>query len=196
MTITIPFLDTFIHHRFTGHFELTGNFLGIQTFVSPQFQDEFNHLLQEPRTPGCGHRRPDMLIVNSGMHDTESPVPQFAMTMRQLARRLRKIKDSGMHVLWKGNNRLPKTHELDVISRHYIDEEGLTFVDTDSIMKLFEEDLAAGCCSDGHGGEHIGAIANFHNASARLLVSSMVTQELLRHMCGKALAAGQTDCEE
>ena len=69
-----------------------------------------------------------------------------------------------------------------------LQEEGLTFVDTAGVMGHFREELAGSCCSDGHKGEHIGAIATFHNASVRLTVSSMVTQELLRHVCGEHAA--------
>ena len=188
MTITAPSLDTVIHHRFTGHFELSGNFLGIRTFTSPEFQRELACLLHEAGAPGCGARRPDVLVVNSGMHDTETAVPLFAAAMRELAQRLRELQDSGVRVLWKGNNLLPKTHGLDVISRHYVEEAGLAFVNTEAVMKHFAEELAGGCCSDGHGGEHIGAIAAFHNASVRLTVSSLVTQEVLRHVCSRHTA--------
>ena len=185
MTITVPFLDTVIHHRFTGHFELGNNGLGILTFTSPQIQQELNCLLQDPLTLGCGPRPPDVLVINSGMHDMETPIPTFAMAMRELAQRLRTLQDSGIHVLWRGNNLLPKSHGLDIISKHYITEEGLTFVNTAAVMKHFAADLASGCCADAITGTHIGAIAKYHNASARLTVSSMVTQELLRHICSK-----------
>ena len=63
-------------------------------------------------------------------------------------------------------------------------EEGLTFVDTAGVMSHFKEELASGCCADAMTGAHIGAIAAYHNASARLTVSSIVTQDLLRHVCG------------
>ena len=39
---------------------------------------------------------------------------------------------------------MPHTHGMDVISRHYIESEGLEFVDTRGIMEYFKDDIAAG----------------------------------------------------
>ena len=49
-----------------------------------------------------------------------------------------------MKVAWRGNNALPHTHGMDVISRHYIEIEGLPFVDTRGIMEHFKADIATG----------------------------------------------------
>lgn len=38
MTITVPFLDTVIRHRFVGHVNLGDNAMGILTFTHPDFQ--------------------------------------------------------------------------------------------------------------------------------------------------------------
>ena len=38
MTITVPFLDTVIRHRFVGHANLGDNHMGIMTFTAPEFQ--------------------------------------------------------------------------------------------------------------------------------------------------------------
>ena len=48
---------------------------------------------------------------------------------------------------WRGNNLLPHTHGMDVISRHYIESEGLKFVDTRGIMEYFKADIATGVSS-------------------------------------------------
>ena len=48
---------------------------------------------------------------------------------------------------WRGNNLLPHTHGMDVISRHYIESEGLKFVDTRGIMEYFKADIATGMSS-------------------------------------------------
>ena len=47
---------------------------------------------------------------------------------------------------WRGNNALPHTHGMDVISRHYIETQGLNFVDTRGIMEYFKADIATGLC--------------------------------------------------
>ncbi len=49
---------------------------------------------------------------------------------------------------WRGNNLLPHTHGMDVISRHYIESEGLKFVDTRGIMEYFKADIATGASCD------------------------------------------------
>lgn len=117
------------------------------------------------------------------------------MAIHALARRLAGVRDAGTKVLWRGNNALPITHGLDVVSRHYMAAEGVPYLDTRDVMRHFEADIAAGCCTDqslpgglGAGaGMHIGAIAKYHNASLRLTVSSMATQAFLGHVCGHAL---------
>lgn len=88
-------------------------------------------------------------------------------------------------VVWRGNNSMRKTHGMDIISRHYLEAEGIPFVDTRAIMEHFKDMLATGCCSDlkVSNGQHIGAIAKFHNESSRLTVSSMVTQGVLGSIC-------------
>ena len=52
--------------------------------------------------------------------------------------------EKGTTVAWRGNNLLPHTHGMDVISRHYIESEGLKFVDTRGIMEYFKADIATG----------------------------------------------------
>ena len=185
MTVTAPSLGILIRHRFTGHSDLTKDMMGLDTFFHPSFQDEYDCLVKQPGAPGCAPRRPDVLVINSGLHDIRTTVPKYAMTMRTLAKQLRQLRDSGTQVIWRGNNALPTTHGLDIISRHYLEAEGVPFVDTRAVMDYFTEDLASGCCSDlrNTGGAHIGAIANYHNASSRLTVSSMVTQDILSQVC-------------
>ena len=50
----------------------------------------------------------------------------------------------GITVVWRGNTALPETHGMDVISRHYIESEGLLFVDSRAILEYFKEDIATG----------------------------------------------------
>ena len=60
------------------------------------------------------------------------------------SRSMRFCSEKGTTVAWRGNNLLPHTHGMDVISRHYIESEGLNFVDTRGIMEYFKADIAAG----------------------------------------------------
>lgn len=59
-------------------------------------EDEFNCLMQPG--VGCAPKVPDILIVNSGLHDANMPIPKFANNMRTLAKRLRQIADMGTKV--------------------------------------------------------------------------------------------------
>lgn len=47
---------------------------------------------------GCAPRKPDMLVIGSGFHDINMPVPRFNNNMRALANKLRRITDMGTHV--------------------------------------------------------------------------------------------------
>lgn len=59
-------------------------------------QEEFNCLTRPGA--GCAPKVPDILIVNSGLHDANMPIPRFANNMRALAKRLRAISDLGTKV--------------------------------------------------------------------------------------------------
>ena len=78
----------------------------------------------------------------------------------------------------------PFSRGMDVVAHHFMERNGLEFLDVHAIMEHFKEDIAAGCCSDHQGkGFHFGAIAHYTNPSVRVTVSSMVTQALLGMIC-------------
>jgi hypothetical protein len=56
-----------IDHRFTGHHTVGGNMGGIATFTHPRFQAELGCLLGETPSEACP--KPDVIIVDSGIHD-------------------------------------------------------------------------------------------------------------------------------
>lgn len=72
MTILAPTLGINIVHRFTGHVELKGNLMGLDTFFHRDFKREFDCMVDPQPGLGCLHRTPDMLVVNSG----DSPLPE------------------------------------------------------------------------------------------------------------------------
>ena len=59
-------------------------------------QDELDCLLGEPLS-GCG-RRPDILVVNSGLHDAETSTQHFIENTEKLAERLHGISLKGTKV--------------------------------------------------------------------------------------------------
>ena len=66
MTVTAPMLGINIKHRFTGHVDLNGNNMGLDTFFHKDFQQEFNCMVDPQPGMGCPNGRPDMIVVNSG----------------------------------------------------------------------------------------------------------------------------------
>jgi len=66
MTITADTLGISIVHRFTGHVDLKENLMGLDTFLHRDFAQELDCLVDPQPGRGCQHRRPDLLVVNSG----------------------------------------------------------------------------------------------------------------------------------
>ena len=69
---------------------------------------------------------------------------QVETEFRVLSQLMISCSNKGITVAWRGNNALPHTHGMDVISRHYIESEGLPFVDTRAIEEYFKNDIATG----------------------------------------------------
>jgi hypothetical protein len=85
MSAVFPAHKISLVHRFTGHPQLDHNHFGISTFESREFADELSCLLGETR--GC--MRPDVVVVNSGLHDYNTTLPEFEAAVVRLAARLR-----------------------------------------------------------------------------------------------------------
>ena len=75
MTVSAALLGITITHRFTGHVNLTGNMMGLDTFFHRDFQHEFGCLTDPQPGQGCQKRRPDFLVVNSGAQRCRRPIP-------------------------------------------------------------------------------------------------------------------------
>lgn len=97
MSADFPAHNISLVHRFTGHPLLDHIHFGIATFESREFANELSCLLGE--TSGC--MRPDVVVVNSGLHDYNTTLPQFEATVVRLAARLRRL---GVRVVWLGNH--------------------------------------------------------------------------------------------
>ena len=59
-------------------------------------QAELDCLLGEPLS-GCG-RRPDILVVNSGLHDAQTSAQHFIENIETIGEKLRGIADNGTRV--------------------------------------------------------------------------------------------------
>ena len=144
--------------------------------------------------PGCAHKHPDFIIVNSGAHDSLNSLNKFAAKMQRLASWLGEVQlKYGSLVIWRGNNGLGSLHAFETIARYHIESEGLNFLDVSTYLAAFAEDLHTGCCSDKDGnGLHVGVIGKYHHNANRngtyIHVSSMITQGLLERMFVKVKA--------
>ena len=103
MTISSKSLNATIRFRFTGHHVLHGNGLGLKTFFMKQFDEEFNCLLG--LNPGCP--RPDVIVLNSGLHDIagDMKVGEFKWRLRGLLGRIhsqfKKFHKMRAKIIWK-----------------------------------------------------------------------------------------------
>ena len=85
MTVSAPTLGLTITHRFTGHVDLEENMMGLDTFFHRDFQQEFGCLTDPQPGQGCLKRRPDFLVVNSGMACLMRPAHQLCLLPLRLA---------------------------------------------------------------------------------------------------------------
>jgi hypothetical protein len=106
MTSYVPSSNTTLIHRFTGHHDFTQNYGGIDSFSHSDFQSTLSCLLGE--LVGCPN--PDLVLVNSGLHDVRIPA-EFAERVAQLATRLRRT--NLPLIFWKGNIYNPRINFLD-----------------------------------------------------------------------------------
>ena len=78
--------------------------------------------------------------------------------------------EDGTVVVWRGNNMMPHTHGMDVISQHYIEAQGLHFIDVNGIMEHFKSD-----------------IDNGRNLPSRRLWNALASLPQLAYMCRLSL---------
>lgn len=195
-TVRIPSHDVFIWYRFTGHADVHQDGMGVLTFTDPRFQAEFACMVEGVGLgPGCPSKHPEYMIVNSGAHDHGRPVQELTKHMQQLATWLAIIrKRYGVRMIWRGNNPIKDLRGIHIVTKRFIEAEGIDIVDVLPFFTLFKEDLESGCCSDihGHHGLHIGLIgkywANRNAPGSRMTVSSLITQALLDALFKKPTA--------
>ena len=185
VTIHIPTYDILIWFRFTGHADVLDNFMGISTFWDIRFQAEFMCMVENIE-PGCTSKHPDILIINTGAHDKEKSMRDFAHGMQKLAIWLASLQRKyGTKVLWRGNNPIGVLKSFDLVARPYLDAQGIDFLDLLHIFEVYKDDLQSGCCSDSMSGNglHVGVIgkywANNNSPESRMTISSIVTQAIL-----------------
>jgi hypothetical protein len=103
LTVDIPDEGIKLHFRFTGHYNLVGNYGGVYTFLDENFRDELICLLGLVK--GC--KEPDLIVINSGLHDKDFTSEEFS---DQLEKFMIFLKDSYAEaskvmppLIWKSN---------------------------------------------------------------------------------------------
>ena len=107
VTVIDPENDIYIKHRFTGHVSLKANRLGIKTFFRKEFQDELNCILGfvgVERKKEC--RKPDFIVMNSGLHDDKKKPDYFQDKLRALLENWKKkykhMAEGNVEIFWRG----------------------------------------------------------------------------------------------
>ncbi len=125
--------NTSIRLHYTGHYNIFENRYGIRTFFHPQFTRIFEEYLAW---------KPDIIIVNSGLHDVSTTSDTFQRNVRRLADKLEK---TGARVFWKGSIWLPvdiddvpskeKLLYFDSLAREEFLSRNLSYVDVAHVMQ-------------------------------------------------------------
>lgn len=134
-----------------GHHLVQGNYEGIHTFQHPDFQRELSCLLGEDTSRAASCPRPDIVLINSGMHDARRGGNStfayiFEGRVAQLATRLRELvyQSAGKtKVSWVGSNSFRAFAEfphvevmaLDAIARRYMTANDLPVIAVADMMQ-------------------------------------------------------------
>ena len=186
LTYTLPDYNIYIRHRYTGGNTLYCSFDGVPGMLMANVIDEYRCLLGDPAT-AC--RKPDIVIIKSGHHDikhyneTVEALPKLMSLLCQAKRR-------GTKVYWLSTTDLvdtPVLEDLNSAAKRYCTEYNIPYIDTNTpahhfkhifqgqplTTLLFKESTA-----------HIGPI-RFDDLKRKdmLLLSSYMTQYILRHIC-------------
>lgn len=192
MKLLVPRNEINIEYRFTGHHNISLNSEGITTFMHPEFQSELACLLGETNDRQC--QKPDIIIVNSGLHDGDSAVKSknFTQHVVQLAERLRQL---NARTIWKGTfprnpSYDPVLSPLDSPARLVFDMFGMRFFNSSNVILQVKAQAPLGTIFGDtylprH--SHVGTIG-FHNSRVRgektnVDMSILITYALLSAIC-------------
>ena len=200
MTVISDASDTYIRHRFMGHYDIQGNYYGMRTFTEPTFvQSELLCLLGLVGTDlECP--LPDIILINSGHHDIHQSPEIFEHNMRQFLNMVRseyiRIQYFNVKIYWKGTL-LSGLHEtghrelytLDQLAARICKDYRIPYINATDVLRFLPRYLDVQ-----PGGErpyqlytqdriHHGGIARSHNLTKVGSVSMLVTQRILAAIC-------------
>jgi hypothetical protein len=89
MTLISDISGTYIRHRFMGHVDLQGNYLGMQTFTDAAFVQNELYCLLGLVGNDLVCPLPDIIILNSGHHDVKDSLEVFDKNLRKFLEMMR-----------------------------------------------------------------------------------------------------------
>lgn len=87
MSVDSPEQGLHIHYRFMGHYSLSANHFGLETFFVPQTKHELACYFGDPGNR-CGTPPPDIIIAQAGLHDKPNKKDPFPDLLPPLLERL------------------------------------------------------------------------------------------------------------
>jgi hypothetical protein len=194
-TIACEPLNIYVRHRFTGHWALNLNMLGISTFNSTEFADELGCILgRNNRSFGSDtcRRNPDVIVLNSGLHDIGHHVTDesFCTQLHNLIQ-IFKLSNPRSKLIWKSNFIVGKSHprirELNALAWNVTKENGVPFVNSTYAYEIVASQVPN---VNSHNPpftdpstNHVGAIGRYFDSRHKMTLSSLGTQLLLNEIC-------------
>ncbi len=181
-----------------GHHLVQGNYEGIHTFQHPDFQRELSCLLGEDTSRAACCPRPDIVLINSGMHDARRGGNStfayiFEGRVAQLATRLRELVYQSVgktKVFWVGSNSFRAFAEfphvevmaLDAIARRYMTANDLPVI---AVADMMQRLLPFGTNVSGFSTDtiHWGPVAYYFSEEVRVTISTMLLQVIMGELC-------------
>ena len=183
MTFSLSRYNVRIRHRFNGGINLENNMDGVLGMLDPTVINEYKCLLGE-HSSGC--RRPNIVIMQSGYHDT---FENAKFGIPRVMKMLRGAKDRGTHVFWLSTrNIFHQKEELSKINNLAKEQSsfyGIPFIDQDITATRFNQTFANQELTNElfeSPNFHVGSI-NFMQDMDKLAFSSYLTQKLLSNIC-------------
>ena len=218
MTVIGDTSDTYMRHRFTGHFNIKENYYGMRTLIYESFvNDELLCLLglvgQEVECPV-----PDIILLNGGHHDVHSGTGQcdnvcldiFANALRKffdfLNANYQKAGINYVKLFWKGTLLTPRDIAyglknnrgalflLDKAAQQVTHEYGIPYINASDVLQYIPRFQELNRMYEIYTKDriHHGPIARSHDANKVGTVSMLVTQKVLGAMCPEVINADPT----
>jgi hypothetical protein len=193
MTVNQSQDNIFIRHRFMGHYDIFDDNGGVETFTRAEIREELDCILGADAT-GCP--KPDVVILNSGLHD-KSTLVDYAFMLNDVITKLKNLQIET--ILWRGNlvswhtaSLLPDLLLFDRIAKELCKKHDIPVMDGLALFNSLEGLFPNSMEQFTKDYIHYGSIARFAQFNLRMTLSSMMTQETMRHLCPNVTTLSDT----